>query len=832
MKLRRRLGCIAALSLCFAAGDFLPPSALAQRPSSGPPLAADGRPLNLGFEDGTLRDWTAAGRAFGNQPVKGDLVAKRRPDMSSRHAGEYWVGTYEIFGDDATGTLASTPFKVTRRYASFLVGGGSSEGNRVELVRVDTQDVFFKISGFDTENMRPVVVDLEPHLGKDIFIRVVDQQIGGWGHTNFDHFLLHEARPRFDSEITAAEISKQTIVAEADSVKFAGLDPEAAAREATVPDGFSMKLFAGEPDVSQPIAFCLDDRGRLWVAEAYTYPVRAAEGQGKDRILIFEDTTGSGKFDRRTVFMENLNLVSGIEVGFGGVFVGAAPDLLFVPDRDGNDKPDGPPTVLLDGWDFRADTHETLNTFTWGPDGWLYGCHGVFCPSFVGKPGTPLRERQRVDAAVWRYHPVKQTFEVFAEGTSNPWGIDFDERGQCLIEACVIPHLWHMVQGGRYQRQGGQHYSISRQETEANAIYQSASQWYVNPFIYDDIKTIADHFHYSGNKGPHAANGRSDAMGGGHAHAGMMVYLGGAFPERYRGTLFMNNIHGQRLNMDFVERKGSGYVGRHGPDFVNFNDRWSQVLNMLYDQDGAVYIIDWYDKNQCHHNNVNGHDRSNGRIFKLTYGNTPSTRVDLARRTDEELVQLHLSPNDFHSRHARRLLQERAAEGRLTPAASAGLGKILRDHKDETRQLRALWTLHVTGALDEKQIRGLLSHPSEYVRAWAIQLGLEEKKPSAEFLSGLGQLAEREPSPVVRLYLAAGMQRVSPEDRFDVLSALVARADDAGDHNLPLMYWYAAEPLVGRDAKAAIGLLGKSKIPVIRQYIARRMTTKALRQSN
>src|SRR5204862_7673470 len=110
-----------------------------------------------------------------------------------------------------------------------------------------------------------------------------------------------------------------------DAVTFAGLSPEQAAKEMTLPPGLSAKLFAGEPDLKQPIAFCIDDRGRLWVVEGYTYPIRQPEGQGKDRILVFEDTDGDGKFDRRSVFMENLNLVSGIEVGFGGVWVGAAP---------------------------------------------------------------------------------------------------------------------------------------------------------------------------------------------------------------------------------------------------------------------------------------------------------------------------------------------------------------------------------------------------------------------------------------------------------------------------------------------------------------------------
>ena len=173
--------------------------------------------------------------------------------------------------------------------------------------------------------------------------------------------------------------------------KFAGLPPDKAAQAMTVPEGFDVKLFAGEPDVQQPIALCLDDRGRLWVAEAYIYPRRhphpgpilpekdRAKG---DRILIFEDTDGDGKFDKRTVFMEGLNMVSGLEVGFGGVWIGAAPYLLYVPMKD--DKPAGEPQMLLDGWGYE-DTHETLNTLQWGPDGRLHGLHGIFTQSKVGE---------------------------------------------------------------------------------------------------------------------------------------------------------------------------------------------------------------------------------------------------------------------------------------------------------------------------------------------------------------------------------------------------------------------------------------------------------------
>ena len=95
-----------------------------------------------------------------------------------------------------------------------------------------------------------------------------------------------------------------------------------AAANMTVPEGFHLQLAAAEPHVHQPVAMALDHRGRLWVAEAYTYPKRAPEGQGIDKIIILEDTNQDGVFDTRKEFIDGLNLVSGLEVGFGGVWVG------------------------------------------------------------------------------------------------------------------------------------------------------------------------------------------------------------------------------------------------------------------------------------------------------------------------------------------------------------------------------------------------------------------------------------------------------------------------------------------------------------------------------
>jgi putative membrane-bound dehydrogenase-like protein len=641
--------------------------------------------------------------------------------------------------------------------------------------------------------MRPVAVNLEPYLGREMFIRLVDQESGGWGHINFDHFRFYNGRPKLPL------LRDQNQKLSHDAYKYAGLPPEEAARAMTLPEGFSVSLFAGEPDVMQPIAMALDARGRLWVAENYEYPIWKPPAQGGQcRILIFEDTEGDGKFHKRTVFTEGLNFISGLEVGFGGVWVGAPPYLLFIPDKDQKDRPDGPPVVLLDGWEHQ-DTHETLNTFIWGPDGWLYGNHGVFTHSNVGKPGAPPEERKKLNAGFWRYHPTKHEFEVFAEGASNQWGIDFNDYGQAFATACVIPHLYHVIQGARYQRQAGNHF---------------------NPYTYDDLKTIADHVHYAGSRGPHAGNGLSDAAGGGHAHCGAMVYLGANWPEEYRNRIFMNNIHGARVNMDILDPAGSGYVGKHGPDFLLANDSWSQILNLRYGPDGGVYLNDWYDKQQCHTTNPKDHDKSNGRLFKITYGKPAPVKVDLAKLSSEELVKLTLEKNDWYVRHARKILQER----RPGPEVQEKLDLIARTHQDPTRVLRAMWALHVTGGFTEERALGALGHRDPYVRGWAIQLALEDRRPSPALLARLGELAGREESPVVRLYLASGCQRLTPEARRPIVEALVGRADDAQDHNLPLMIWYAVEPLVsGENPVLGATLLSKCKIARVREFISRKL---------
>ncbi|QDT33541.1 PVC-type heme-binding CxxCH protein [Thalassoglobus polymorphus] len=835
------------------------------------PKSADGRELNLNFETGDLTDWTATGDAWKDQPHKGNIDPKRPygANRKSQHTGEYWLGGYEFHRDTPKGVLTSSPFKVTANWCSFLLGGGNHESTRVELVRNDNKQVFFKVSGRNAEEMSPVVVNLAAYAGKEIFIRIVDQHSGGWGHVNFDDFRLHEKRPKFKLPV----ITPVPQIQLGELYPFENLSGQEAAEKMIVPDGFKVQLAAEEPDVMQPIAMAIDDRGRLWVAEAYEYPIRAKEGKGRDRIIILEDTTLDGVFDSRKVFIEGLNLVSGIELGFGGVFVGAAPYLMFIPDRDGDDVPDETDpklakeahfasgdsteaklrfpgdvptgaTVLLDGFGYQ-DTHETLNAFIWGPDGWLYGCHGVFTHSKVGKPGTPDDQRIGLNAGVWRYHPTRHIFEVYAEGTSNPWGLDFNESGDAFITACVIPHLFHIIPGARYQRQGGQHF---------------------NPHTYDDIKTIAKHRHFVGNQWNNNDRARSDDLGGGHAHAGAMIYLGGregkeapeweilrkyadkpgwsipkntkqqGWPEEYHGKLFMNNIHGNRINVDELIPEGSGYVGVRNPDFLLTRDKWSQMIYMTYGPDGQMYCIDWYDQNQCHRREEGAHDRSNGRVFRVSYGNSQPVKVNLKDVSTEDLVYLALdSENEWYVRHANRILKERVADESYLPE-DIPVDRLIPNSESAFRVYRLADSLFGEEDYEENPVaytdnpRSVARQNFEIIGARGVLSALRLLSPEAltsprgiQFLYSLA--IDPQSTQPVRLQIASLLQKTDVEYRWQTLETLTSYPEDATDHNLPLMYWYAMEPLADVDPQRALALAmtAGENIPILREYMVRRL---------
>lgn len=578
--------------------------------------------------------------------------------------------------------------------------------------------------------------------------------------------------------------------------------PEEALAAITVPDGFEVSLFAAEPDVHQPVAMVTDDRGRIWVAESYSY--KEWKKTGEDRIVILEDSNHDGVHDKRTVFWAKGNHISGMTVGWGGVWVCDSPNLLFIPDRDGDDVPDGEPEIVLDGWTEKAG-HNFFNGLEWGIDGWLYGRHGITAPSLVGAPGTPEEDRSGFDCSVWRYHPVTEKFEVVCRGTTNPWGMDWNEEGELFFTNNVNGHLWHAIPGALFPRMGDR--------PDANV-----------KFDYERIPMVADHLHHAGTihdwtKTRDGVGVHGD-LGGGHSHCGGMIYLGDNWPSEYRGRIFMCNTHGRRLNQNSLEREGSGYVGKRAPDLFFANQPWFRGVSVLYGPDGGVFISDWTDLGECHDND--GVHRTSGRIFKMTYGQPKDPgEVNLAKLSNQQLLDLQTHQSEWWVRHARRILAERHAAGDDLSELHERLQSLATGSKSNRMMIRALLTLYGIGGVDEAAQIELLSHRDEHLRKWGARLLVDHGAPSDEARAKLVELAKTENSSIVRLYLASALQKLEFDDRWELAAALANRTEDADDKNQPLMIWYGVKEAAVADPLAALAWMDGSQFGKLHNFTVR-----------
>ena len=578
----------------------------------------------------------------------------------------------------------------------------------------------------------------------------------------------------------------------------------------TVPKGFKVQLSAAEPSVQQPIAMAWDSRGRLWVAECYTYAnsLLRFDMRMKDRILIFEDTNHDGIFDKRKVFWDKGTRIAGIEIGFGGVWVAAAPNILFLPDLNGDDLPDGQPEIILNGFKSDRIRHNIVNGLRWGPDGWLYGRHGILATSNIGSPNASKEERVKMNCGIFRYHPVKKTFEVVAEGTTNPWGHDWDEHGQLFFINTVIGHLWHVIPGARYKRMYGNHF---------------------DKHLYELIPQTADHYHWDvGNEQwsdlkKDGMTSATDAAGGGHAHSGMMIYTGNNWPKEYRGNVFTLNLHGRRINQDKLLRSNAGYVGKHSDDFMFTDDVWFRGIELSCGPDGGVYVLDWSDIGECHESD--GVHRTSGRIFKISYGKTKMLLKPLNELSSMELVNMQSHPNEWQSRIARRLLQERAVKREDLSQAQKSLRLLYEKSESVQHRLRAMWALNSINEVDQSWLLEQLYEKNEHIRVWAIKLLTDNGKVSDKVLEQFESLAETEPSGLVQLHLASVLRLLPFSKRWDLAGVLASKDTFANDPVLPLMIWYGISPVVGKDRSGAIQFISKCKIPKLRTFTARRLAS-------
>ncbi len=545
-----------------------------------------------------------------------------------------------------------------------------------------------------------------------------------------------------------------------------------------VPEGFHVELVAAEPDLVNPVAMTFDERGRIWVTESLEYP-RHSAGPGRDRIKILEDTDGDGKADKITIFAEGLNIPSGIAVGHGGVWVANSPDILFLQDTDGDGKADRR-EVVVTGFG-RDDTHELPNSLTWGPDGYLYGLNGVFNQAHVRSAGHDYN----FTCAMFRINPRTRRFELFCEGTSNPWGIAFDDIGSAFVSACVIDHLWHLTETGYYHRQGGPY----------------------PPFTWK-IGSIASFKHQKA------------------AYCGLHYFDSDAYPPQYRHRLYMGNIHGGCINVDTLSREGSTYSSEPAPDFLTANDAWFMPVSQQTGPDGCLYILDWYDRYHCYQDagrDPAGIDRLKGRLYRIRYRDTGRRwNFDLGKSSDHELLdQLDSAPNDYLRNTIVRLLSERHR-----PEMRLRLSNVVlnRSHALKTRlfALRALAGSLLAGGArtDDAFLAELFSDAQPALRAWAVRLAGNNDAEAA--FAPENERSARRISPATLRLVRAAAHDISPDVR---LQAVIAATKVAGaragstfievlshssdDRLIPHIVWNNLQPLLDNYSAGIVDLLSK-----------------------
>jgi putative heme-binding domain-containing protein len=569
--------------------------------------------------------------------------------------------------------------------------------------------------------------------------------------------------------------------------------PEEARATLQVAKGLDFQLLAHEPMVRQPLSILFDDRGRLWVLQYLQYPIpngltpvevdqylrtkydKVPEPppggpKGADRIIILDDPDERGRYRRSKTFITGLDLATGMALGYDGLFVVQSPYLLFYPDKDHDDVPDGDPEVLLKGFGME-DAHAYANSLTWGPDGWLYGAQGSTVTAKIR--GVEFQQ------GIWRYHPLTREFELFAEGGGNTWGIDFDRHGQLFAGGNTREPLCHHIQGAYYIKGFDKHGPLH------------------NPYSFGYFDPV-----------------RHRGFLGSGLSGGFVIYQGGLFPGRFDGVAIYSNLRANAMRAARLEPDGSTFTTNFTEDFVTSIDRWFRPVKSLVGPDGALYVADWYDYNISH---TDPKDRSKwympsrdtGRIWRVVpEGLRPVAdgKRPLSRRSSDELVDLLKHPNAWYSREARRILMERR-----DPAVCPVLVGMVRSEADGKLALEALWALHVSGGLTDDLAMEFLGHPSEHVRAWTVRLLGDRRRVDPRFNDRLVELARGEPSPIVRNQMACTCKRLPGPVALPVVEQLLGRSEDVADPHIPLLLWWAIEDKAISDRERVLALVGSAE---------------------
>lgn len=565
-------------------------------------------------------------------------------------------------------------------------------------------------------------------------------------------------------------------------------------------DGFEIDLVLSEPEIEQPLFVSWDSRGRLWVIQyrQYQYPAglkvvrfdqhlravfdRVPEPpptgpRGADRITVHEDSDGDGKFDTHREVITGLNIATAVQTDAHGIWVLNPPYLLYYHDRDQDDQPEGPPDVHLSGFGLQ-DTHSVANSLRWGPDGWLYGANGSTTGGTVSSQNTKGVTFQ--GQCIWRYHPKRREFEIYAEGGGNTFSCEIDAGGR-LFSGTNGGNTrgLHYPQGAYFRKNWGKHGPLT------------------NPYAFGFLEPM-----------PSSGDPRRFPQA-------MTIYDGGLYPDEFSGRLFAANamtntvLHSERV------RIGSTFKTVDHDRLVTTSDHWFRPVYAGVGPDGCVYLADWYDSRLSHVSPTDDWHKSSGRVYRIRpKDQQPTYQVENLNRLPIDQLVTRLQHGNKWVRHRATL--------ELGWRADTSVSERLVEMVDSSLSLEALWALNLLDQLTTDLKLKWLHHPNANIRRWIVRLWGDDRSGH----EALARLATSEHDAEVRSQLASTAKRISSRLALPIIEALITHHEDMTDPHLPLLIWWALEAHV-EDWPRVSQLFATSAFqesPIAQQFLVERLS--------
>lgn len=598
--------------------------------------------------------------------------------------------------------------------------------------------------------------------------------------------------------------------------------PDEALKKLKTPDDLVVESLLHEPAVAQPTHISFDSRGRMWVSQYRQYPYPAGlkmisrdayyrskydrvppappyHDKGADIISVHEDRDGDGVYETQKNLLEGLNMANAALQGHGGIWVMHTPYLLFYPDADQDDVPDGDPEVRLAGFGLE-DTHSTANGLAWGPDGWLYGAQGSTVSSHITRPGVDksgAQPRYLEGCAVWRYHPKTKEFEIFADGSGNTFGLHFDSAGRLFSgHNGGNTRGWHHIQEGDYLKQG---------------VAPDKFGPPTNPYAFGQMPHMN-----TTNPVPRFSHN-------------IIMMEGTALPATWKGKLLGADPLHQRLVAASRDKEGSTFITTDTGFPVEADDVTFRPVYLVNAPDGSVMVGDFREEYIAHGQNYQGQiDPSSGRIYRLRGKESKLEKdINLHAKSSAELVTLLAHPNHWHRHTAVRVLAERRDKEQTAALRELLFKTDASDTSSQHPALESLWVLYQTGDLTDEDIVKALTHPATMVRYWAIRFAGEDRELADAVLQAVIKLTAGEADAEVRSQVLSTARRLQLDQALALTQAVLNADKDVNDPFIPLMAWYVLESHCKKNATEVISLFENNRDiwqkAIVRQHITPRL---------